>query len=184
MNPEELMQVNDRLRKWCKIMILLCLSLAALTPLAAAWIWIWPDWFRTNWGVFDGLPYPASGLSPGQRLAGIALGLVSAGLTSVALIRLAVIFREFAEDRAFSERAVRSFRTFAILIFSLALAEQFIQAIEGIILSWHAGQGERIFALTFRAEELRDILFAFLLTVLALVFQHGHSLADEQAHIL
>ena len=178
------MKVNDRLREWCKIMILLCFFLATLVPLVAASIWIWPDWFRAFWGVFDGLPYPTSGLSTGQRAAGIALGLASAGVTSFALIHLAAIFREFAEDRAFSERAVRSFRTFALFIFALALAAPFIHAVEGVVLSWNEGQGKRIFALTFRAEELRDILFAFLLTVLALVFQHGHSLADEQAHIL
>ena len=178
------MKVNDRLRKWCKIMIVLCFLLAMLAPLVAASIWIWPDWFRTFWGVFDGLPYPSSGLSTGQRAAGTALGLASAGVTSFALIHLAAIFREFAEDRAFSERAVRSFRTFALLIFALALAAPFIHAVEGVILSWNEGRGERIFVLTFRAEELRDILFAFLLTVLALVFQHGHSLADEQAHML
>ena len=74
--------------------------------------------------------------------------------------------------------------TFALFIFALALAAPFIHAVEGVILSWNEGRGERVFALTFRAEELRDILFAFLLTVLALVFQHGQSLADEQAHIL
>ncbi len=178
------MKVNDSLRKWCKTMFLLCFVLATLAPVATASVWLWPDWFRTYWGVFDGLPYPASGLAPGQRMAGIALGLFFAGLNSFALIRLAGIFREFAEDRAFSRSAVGSFRTFAMLMFALALAAPFVQAIEGIVLSWNAGEGERILALTFRAQELRHILFAFLLLALALVFEHGHSLADEQAHIL
>ena len=178
------MQVNSRLRQWCKVMTLLCFFLAVAAPLTTASIWIWPDWFRTYWGVFDGLPYPATGLSLGQCVAGIGLSLFSAGLTGVALIRLAAIFREFSEDRSFSGHAVRSFRIFAIVIFALALAEPLFQAVQGVILSWNAGEGERIFALTFRAEELRNILFAFLLMVMALVFQHAHALAEEQAHIL
>lgn len=178
------MKVKESLRTWCNIMISLCFFLAVLAPAATASAWIWPDWFRAYWGVFDGLPYPASGLSPGQRIAGIAFGLLYAGLTSFALMRLAGIFREFAEDRAFSASAVGSFRTFAILILALALAAPFVEAIEGLVLSWNAGEGERVLALTFRAEELRDILFAFLLLALAVVFDHGHSLADEQSHIL
>ena len=178
------MQVNASLRKWCKVMTLLCFLLAVAAPLTAASIWIWPDWFRTHWGVFDGLPYPATGLSSGQRVAGLLLGLFYAGVTGVALMRLAAIFREFSEGRAFSGYAVQSFRIFAVLMFGLAFAEPVVEAAQGVVLSWNAGEGGRIFALTFRAEELRNLLFAFLLMVLASAFQHAHVLADEQAHIL
>ncbi|PZU15232.1 MAG: hypothetical protein DI591_10915 [Citromicrobium sp.] len=165
-------------------MVRLCLALAVLAPLATAATWLWPGWFRAHWGVFDGQPFPPAGLAAGQRAVGLAVGLVPAGLTSFALLRLAAIFREFAGDRAFSESAVRAFRTFAVIIFMLAVTAPFIDAVEGVILSWNRGPGERVFALTFRAEELRDVLFAFLLLALALIFRHGHLLADEQAHML
>jgi len=165
-------------------MFVACMILSPLVPLLAAGTWLYPAYFREYWGVFDGLPWPDQGLSPSQLAVGMTVSLVPAGLTAFALWRLAIIFREFAEDRAFSEDAVRAFRAFAAITFILALAKPFIEALLGIILTWNNGPGERILALTFRAEELREVQFGALLLALALVFRHAHRLADEQAHIL
>lgn len=178
------MRVNSRLRRCSRIMFGLCLLLAVLVPVLSVAPWLYPAYFRDYWGVFAAVPLRVETLSSWQRGLGIAVSLIPAGLTSFALWRLAAIFREFANDRAFSQWAVRAFQTFATIIFLLSLAAPLVEAVQGVIVTWNNGPGQRELALTFRTEELRDILFAFLLLALALIFRHGYQLADEQAHML
>lgn len=178
------MRVNTRLRRWSRTLRTLCLGLALLVPVLMILPWIYPGYFGDAWGSFAAFPREREALSWGQSGVGIALSLVPAGLTAFALARLAVIFREFASDRAFSDAAVRAFRTFAALMCLVALTTPLVDAAQGVVISWSNGPGERVLALTFRARELQDILFAFLLLALAQIFRHGHVLADEQAHIL
>ena len=178
------MTVSRRLRSGSRVMFVLCLLLAASVPIAAILPWLLPQHFPYYWDAYAALSPQREALTADQRLLGIGVSLLPAGLTSWALWRLATIFTEFASDRAFSHEAVVGFHRFSRLILLVTLATPLVETIRGVIYTWNNGPGERVIAFTFVAQDARDILFALLLLSLAYMFRYAHNLAEEQAHFL
>jgi hypothetical protein len=166
----------------------LCSALAAVLPLASAWLVLhpWPQ----------ALVHALVQAAPGARIdaaalanAGPALGAAAALamlpvlLMALALVRASHCLRAFARGEHFTLGAVKALRAFAAWVFAAGVACMLVPPLALLLLSVQ-GPGPHAFVLSFGSQHLFLLLFSAVTWQIAAVLARAVALADEHAQIV
>ena len=177
-------------RALARVMAFVALAGAAVTPLMLAVLWLALDdaaLFATVGA--SGIGVPASpdvtpSLSGAARVAGWLITTALSLPMMIALWCVAHTFREAAQGRPFSPRAVASFRRFALASLVAAVGRVVQTPILSAAVTALSPTIQGQLMVTVGSHEIGALFGAFLLLTLAHVFAEGRRMADDVEGLL
>ncbi|MEM8799485.1 MAG: DUF2975 domain-containing protein [Pseudomonadota bacterium] len=171
-------------KRWSRIMSLLCKAAMFILPLFVAISWVFLDDFGPALSGSTGVYVDVAHVSITWRLVGFAVSMIPCGLTMYGLWRLSAMFQECAEGRFFSLDAVRGFRGFAWMILIAAALRPIVGAALSVVLTMGNPPGQRQLAIQFGSTELTAVFVGLLLVAIAHILEEGRKLSDDNAQIV
>ncbi len=155
-----------------------CLATSVALPLAMG-----AYWFTTpSRALFAaaGLPgVPPMELTFAMRALGLLIALVPLGALVFGLLNARRCFRDFAAGRLYGLSTITRLRAFALGVAASALLKPLAGVGLSLLLSWHAGPGEKSLVLAVGSDTLIALLFAGTVAIMAWIMGEAIALSDE-----
>ena len=173
---------RQRIRRFSKIVALICAAMTFLVPLSA--------FIYALYAPVDTL-LQAGGLSPdaaesaeAARLVFAIVLLVTTLPLSYGLLRLGACFNGFADDALFAASTIAGLRDFAAIILFWALVQPFLTALFSVLLTWSAPDGQHKLTFRFGSEDVFLGLFALCVLVVSWVLTEASVLSEENEQFI
>lgn len=166
---------------FCRLMAWLCVAGMILIPALAVSVWLLPGLAGNVTLNVARADVDASSLGPAQRLLGLAVSLMLAGVQVAALWFLRQAFVEGGRGVWFSLRAVRSFRRFAWLTLILVPLNVAQDSAMSVITTMNNPAGERMLSIGFGSDNFRALFTALVMLFVAHMFAAGREVDEENA---
>jgi len=175
------MKTDSKLRKISSTLRCGSILLAVLLPLSVIY-----SWFM---GPVAAAPVPhpvvqTPGIGSFQWFAGGLVAVISPVFLSVALFLVSRCFGNFSRGDYFSGENSKRLSGFGKWILLSGLAGLLAPTLIGLILTAHAGQGQRVFLIELGSGPLLSLLLGGLIWSFARILERATEISEENAQIV
>lgn len=168
--------------------VLLTLRIAALLVAVALPITLTSFWlFVDPSGVSALVPLPGKPqilLGNFERIAGLSLSMLPAGILIFGLIRLRAYLAALLQGAIFSGATSRALKDFALAVGASVLARPIISAVLSVVLTWSAPPGQQTLSFSLSLDTVLLLIFAATIGLAAWTMQLATAIAEENSRFV